>query len=354
MPSGSADLVAAFNRIPVGTTPFVVSFESHLPRLFTYEKSAAFRWFTERLCDERCRGIVPISRFAQRMFLRQHDGGPYRERLMERLAPVVYPSVDVPSAVPERETGERLRVFFVGSHFARKGGLSLLLAAERAHAAGLPIDVHIVSDLTVGGENGVWTDPQDAAFFDDYRALLDLPNVTLHGKMVNKDVIAMLRQSDVSVLPTLCDTFGYSVLESFAAGVPTIATSVSALPEIITDAVNGYLLDLETNSSDEWVHLFSCDRAGAHYRKVFTETVHDVSDKLYTALERLVNDPVKLASMKKDAHVTARRRFSAQSQSAILDNLYEAAVTSGASLDRKLATIRGGMADAWVPAGAPA
>jgi len=47
MSSRGSDLIASFNRIPLGDTPFVISFESHLPRLFTYERSAAFRYFTK-------------------------------------------------------------------------------------------------------------------------------------------------------------------------------------------------------------------------------------------------------------------------------------------------------------------
>lgn len=324
MPTAGADLVATFNRIPLGTKPFVISYESHLPRLFAYEKTSAFRYFTARLAGDRCRRIIPISQFARSMFLRQHDASPDLASLKEKLSEVVYPSVEVaPRPETPESKKERLSVLFVGSHFARKGGLALLLAARRAAEDGLPVDVHIVSDLTVGCENGVWTDPPTATFFEDYRPLLGLPNVHLHGRLPNRDLLDLMRRCDVNVLPTLCDTFGYSVLESFAAGLPAIGTRAYALPELITPGVNGMLIDLDTDDAGEWRHLFKMDRAGETYGRVFRRTMDMLSEQLVVAFRDLLDEPDVLSRMKEAAHRTAMERFEAKRQSATLDDLYE-------------------------------
>ena len=66
------DLVHAFNRIPIGRCPFVIGFESHLPRAFGIEGGGWWDWMTGLLASERCRGIVAISEFSRRMFLAQH------------------------------------------------------------------------------------------------------------------------------------------------------------------------------------------------------------------------------------------------------------------------------------------
>src|SRR5262245_41704508 len=43
------DLVHAFNRIPLGPTPFVIGFESHLPRAFGLEGTGYYRFLIRRL-----------------------------------------------------------------------------------------------------------------------------------------------------------------------------------------------------------------------------------------------------------------------------------------------------------------
>ena len=324
IPTHGADLIAAFNRIPLGKKPFVISFESHLPRLFNYEKTAAFRYFSERLQDDCCRRIIPISQFSRRIFLQQHDASPHSRGLKERLSEVIYPSVEVPTEIHTvNRTDEQLNVLFVGAHFSRKGGPALLLAAKRLNDMRRPVQFHVVSDLIVGGENGVWTDPPEAAFFDEYRPLLFLPNVQMHGKMPNTALLRLMQLCDVSVLPTLCDTFGYSVLESLAAGVPVIATNVSALPELIEPERTGFLLDLDTDEMGEWRHLFKFDQSGQSYRNIYRRTMEDIADQLVNAINQLLEHPQRLSEMKTIAHQTAVQRFDSYKHSSLLDALYD-------------------------------
>lgn len=324
MPAVQADLIATFNRIPIGRAPFVISFESHLPRLFGFEKNAVFKWFSEILASDRCRRIIPISRFAQATFLRQHAASPFLETLRAKSAEVVYPAVAIPEIKePEPKPDRVLRVFFAGSHFSRKGGIALLRAAEMAAGRALPIEFHIVSDLTVGGRNGVWTDPSDPEFFAGDLEKMNLPNVVHYGRMPNADLLQLLQSCDVSLLPTLSDTFGYSVLESMAAGVPTIGTRTCALPEIITDGVTGHLLDLETDQHGEWQHLFSMSTDDGKYKAILHETFDRLSVAILEVLSELLDRPESLAEMKHAAHEDARKRFDKSKQSKVLDDLYE-------------------------------
>ena len=58
-----------------------------------------------------------------------------------------------------------------------------------------------------------------------------------------EDVLAVLDAVDVLIHPTRADAFPTALLESMAAGVPAIATSVGGIPEIITDGETGLLID---------------------------------------------------------------------------------------------------------------
>ena len=57
-------------------------------------------------------------------------------------------------------------------------------------------------------------------------------NVTLMGRVKENDLIESMQRAEFSILPTReLEGFGLSVIESFSAGSPVLATSVGALPE---------------------------------------------------------------------------------------------------------------------------
>jgi len=57
-----------------------------------------------------------------------------------------------------------------------------------------------------------------------------------------EDVPLLLTASDVSVLPSLREGLPLSLLESAAAGLPAVATSVGGIPEVVEDGVGGILV----------------------------------------------------------------------------------------------------------------
>lgn len=144
--------------------------------------------------------------------------------------------------------------------------------------------------------------------------------------MCNDDLLNLMRRCDISILPTLCDTFGYSILESFSSGIPVIATNISAIPELIDDGNNGFLLDIEKNDIGEWRHLFTMDQSSDEYLDIFTSTMDNISTKIIECLLMLAENPFKLKEMKINAYMTARNRFEADKNSRELDILYEQAI----------------------------
>lgn len=57
------------------------------------------------------------------------------------------------------------------------------------------------------------------------------------------DVADLLKAMDIFVLPSLMEGMSNTILEAMATGVPVIATRVGGNPEIVTDAVAGYLFE---------------------------------------------------------------------------------------------------------------
>ena len=52
----------------------------------------------------------------------------------------------------------------------------------------------------------------------------------------------LYRDADAFVLPTHGDAYGWAILEAMAAGLPTVSSSVGAIPEIVLEGETGYLV----------------------------------------------------------------------------------------------------------------
>ena len=318
-----ADLIHAFNRIPVGVLPFVVGYESHLPR--TWGLGAGWeRLLLKLLLARRCRRIVAISNYAAENFRAGLAAGPLsgeaRDQLVAKLE-VRYPNIDVPKVPPPRPPMQgRLVATFVGAHFGRKGGCTVLRMADLAYRRDLPIEFNIVSSMQVGGS--IWTDPTREDFFTPYRSLLSLPNITYRAKLPNAEVLALLQRSHICLLPTFADTFGFSVLEAMAMGTPALATAQAAIPEVIDDGIDGLLLaPARTPGHDSWVWPFA-ERGREDFEALFAEETERLAEAGLDKLVRLLSDPSACERMSAAAHKKVLRMFNSEDAQTYWDSLY--------------------------------
>ncbi|WP_375402549.1 hypothetical protein [uncultured Sphingomonas sp.] len=163
--------------MPIGTTPYVIGFESHLPRAFCLESTSYYAALRRSLASRRCRGIVAISHYAEKVFRAAHAGSAEYDAIASKLQ-TRYPNVDLGEFTDHCDDladAPTIRVTFVGAHFARKGGCVAVRLAELAAAAGVPLEITIVSKLEMGG--GIWTDPLRDGFFDTWRDRLKHPSI---------------------------------------------------------------------------------------------------------------------------------------------------------------------------------
>lgn len=322
--TAGANLIHAFNRVPLNLKPFVIGFESHLPRVWGLEGSAYERLLFASLHSGRCRRIVAISEYAARNFRVAVAESRLDDAAKLALAgklEVRYPNLDVAEqAPPQQRLRDDLQATFVGAHFGRKGGCVTARMAEIAYRRSLPIHFTIVSSLQAGG--AIWSDPSRPGFFDRYLSLLALPNVTHVEALANADVRALLARSHVALLPTFADTFGFSALEAMAAGTPVLATAQAALPEIIDDGVDGMLLTPAlTPGKNGWIWPYA-ERGNARFERLFADQVERLAQDGIARLEALLADPVGYENMRAAAHARALRQFSSTDARLYWDALY--------------------------------
>ncbi len=112
------------------------------------------------------------------------------------------------------------------------------------------------------------------------------------------DVAKILSQLDVHALPSLSEALSNSLLESLAAGAPTVATQVGGNPDIVTHGVNGLLIphaDVDAlaggiarllEQPEEGRRLGEAGRRFVHQRFSVQQMVRNTEDLYLELLER--------------------------------------------------------------------
>ena len=138
-----------------------------------------------------------------------------------------------PNFTPDRP----LRVLFLGQISLRKG-IARLLSVARS------LQSQTIEFLMVG--------PTQITIPEDLRSNRKIRWV---GPVGRNSVRSYYEQADVFILPTLSDGFGLTQLEALAHRLPVIASRQCG--EVVTDGVNGLLLDEPTTAAIEEA-LLSC------------------------------------------------------------------------------------------------
>ncbi len=121
------------------------------------------------------------------------------------------------------------------------------------------------------------------------------------GKQDN--VNELLPLADLMIMPSEMESFGLAALEAMACSVPSIATRVGGVPELIEDGINGMLFPVGDTSA------------------------------MAEAAIALLNDPARLAAMAATARRTASDHFCTTRIIPLYEQYYERVLTRSAALN---------------------
>lgn len=196
-------------------------------------------WVEARLLnDPRCRWLLPVSTLALEQYCREFPKS--RERLL-----VVHPGIDLKRFNPlnRQERGKAIRekfgfaasdfiVLFVGMNFELKGLRTTIAALSHAQKKS---PAHQIKLLVVGKGN------QNK--FRRFAADLNVQEAVIFAGVLTEDMEDIYAASDTYVLLSDFDTFGMTVLEAMAAGLPVLISPAVGAKDLVTEGINGYIVE---------------------------------------------------------------------------------------------------------------
>lgn len=282
------ELIHSFNAIIRTGIPYVITFETGLPRCsellrFHHEvKQVEFnrsvKKYITQLDGVNCKRLIAMSMCAKKICEAELLESGLPEDMIQRITEkitVLHPpqrqlvtEQDIRNRYNDRD--EKLRFIFIGRDFFRKGGKEIINGLKKYANQ---CELIIISTLNFGDYASHATKEEKK---DVEQYISNQSWIKWIKQCDNQRVLELCKTAHVGLLPTFADTYGYSVLEMQACGVPVITTNVRALPEI--------------NSNDcGWVAMLSVNQYGeALYSNL--ESRNQMKHKLSEELERIFND----------------------------------------------------------------
>jgi glycosyltransferase involved in cell wall biosynthesis len=243
------------------------------------------------LASRRCVGIRCMSE-ACRQTLHQLFGTKVSGK-----AEVHYPASGmrvVPA--PAGPVENPCRFLFVSTQFEIKGGVALLRAfrklLETAPDARLDLVTHLPSE---------------------HESLVQACNgaVTVHHARFSRQQIfdRFISHADVLIHPTYVDSFGMVALEALAAGLGLIVTDVYALPELVRQDWNGFVLPAPISIWNGYLPSADYYHLGSIKQRIRDTDTSDFEVQLENALRTFATDTLFRVQARQNSSQFFREKF---------------------------------------------
>ena len=220
------------------------------------------RRYLERLfLESQCRKLIFWSHAAFETML---DYGGVRNREILSKSCVVYPAIRKPEMQKRKTDRNTFNLLFSGDFF-RKGGANVVDAFEMASKRYPELNLRICSD----GEKDFNT--ADKRLREEYLARIrSNPRIQL-GRLPRSQLVnEVLPETDIYLLPTYAEAFGFAILEAMAFKIPVITTNHFAIPEIIQDGESGLMIDIRKYQTQKMFRGYRVDRLPQEFHQFVT------------------------------------------------------------------------------------
>lgn len=186
----------------------------------------------------------------------------------------------------ENRPADVCRILFVGWDWERKGGPIVLATVRELRRRGVNVELDIVGNRAVEAQSS------------------GLDFVRIHGPLHRSDsgqsalLDELYARSHLYFMPSRGEAFGLVFAEASSFALPSIATKVGGLPEVIREGVNGFTFPLDTGPAGyaDAIQRIVADRDT--YRKLAFSTFSEFETRLNwrTAINQMLHEMQSLLS----------------------------------------------------------
>jgi len=258
------------------------------------------------LASGYCKGIICISQAAKKSM------AAYFSKKVLQKCEVVYPYVKINPYKKTKNLGKTV-ILTVNTKFYMKGTRDLLLAYEEVRKKYQNTELWVVSNT-----------PKE--YLEKYK---DFTDIKFFPAKFSKEELYrdFYSQCDVFVQPSYQDSFGLVYLEIMASGKPIISTDLYAIPELVVDGYNGYLVkapvymyNKDYTLKPEYFPMKYADTEIEFYKHI---DGREVASQLVGKLDILLGNPGKAAEMGENSLKLLSQKFSENERQNKLLNLYK-------------------------------
>ena len=249
------DVLHLYNDINYSSQKWVASFETLVPRFNetkndhqktnpSHQINRKTEKALQKISRDNCLGIISISQASADIQLELLKNYPHLEKSVKNKLTVIHPAQNIIERDSEviYQNTDVLQLIFIGTQFHLKGGVEMIEVLKKLRQE-YQFKLTIVSAFKT--DNYVTKVSEKEA--NETKELLQKEDwIDIFENIPNEKVLELIKKSHVGLLPTWSDTYGFSVLEMQAAGVPVITTDIRALKEINNNDC-GWLIHLPQN-----------------------------------------------------------------------------------------------------------
>ncbi len=229
------DLIHTFNMVCRTSCFWCSSFETTIPRVWpeTESEEEYYLQLVEYMKQPNCKALYAFCRNAyniQRHNLMRHLPLDDVELLMAKTK-ILHPPQKILVTEEEFVKKHAIGIFhfiFIGRAFFFKGGREVIRALSEFEGR-YEFKLTLISGL-LGNDYFTKTSDEEAAEWK--KIILEKKWIEYYESLTNDKVLEKCKEATIGLLPSVADTYGYSVLEMQAAGCPVVTTNVRAFPEI--------------------------------------------------------------------------------------------------------------------------
>jgi glycosyltransferase involved in cell wall biosynthesis len=308
------DILHFFNAVNYGNKPWLTTSEYVIPRYFSANASTTKKGLNT-LLKPNFKKLISMSEAAhnhQLNFLK-NNFPEYYDAVAEKMMVLLPSQKKLLNSIDEKTTNPNFLTFTIvaSTSFFGKGGREILNAFDVLLQKKYTLKLNIISKF----EYGDWASKTTKQDYEHALKIIEKypENIKAYNYLENGKVLQMFKETDIGLLPTYADTFGYSVLESQANGCPVISTNVFAIPEINNNNL-GWMIDVPK------IENGNAKIQTEEERKFFSKTLQD---GLIQHIENIYNNPQLVKQKAENCLLHIVQNHNPNHNATVIENIYD-------------------------------